>query len=533
MGSLIRRWRLVVSCGAVFVLLGLIYSAVKPVSYTATAQLLIYVREVTPGLEPIVSPGRADVTQVQNEIEILKSRSTMTKVIGALRLNQDVEFTSSGPPVLHLLKSLFSSELNAASDESRRTLEVAHDSLNRRLSVRRSGTSHTILVGVTASDPNKAALIANEVARTITQDRFGSDLSTFKTPSLKERLQGLGPSAYTISTADPPIRPDGPRTVLVVLAATCLGLGVGAGLALLLDSRDRTIRTREQVEDMLDLECLAVVPRVPLRGGHLGTRFAGAQGPASGPVEPGGGLDLQAWVMDDPHSPLPEALRRAWTVLQSTPEVRSLGITSAVSGEGATTIAANLACSIARSGKKVLIVDGARGRPSLSSTIVTDAMQRPGRLSGRRGILDSSVITDERTGLHMFAIGDPATANTDPACWTYLGDVLAEATKIYDLVVVDLPPLASGPDVRMAAQKLHGLLLVLKWGDMDAELVRHAVNSAGKARAKFVGAILNMVEEGLIGKYGDKLSEAEAALAARRRLDASRPGKRRNVACAS
>jgi Mrp family chromosome partitioning ATPase len=73
-----------------------------------------------------------------------------------------------------------------------------------------------------------------------------------------------------------------------------------------------------------------------------------------------------------------------------------------------------------------------------------------------------------------------------------------------ELVIIDLPSLASGADVRAAADAIDGLLLVVKWGATDSDLIRQAVRSSGGARAKFVGAVLNMADERTIGRYGDK-----------------------------
>ncbi len=63
--------------GALFLVLGLVVAALRPASYTASTQLLVYVRELQPGPEPVISAGRADLTQVENEIEIIRSRGLL------------------------------------------------------------------------------------------------------------------------------------------------------------------------------------------------------------------------------------------------------------------------------------------------------------------------------------------------------------------------------------------------------------------------------------------------------------------------
>jgi len=191
-------------------------------------------------------------------------------------------------------------------------------------------------------------------------------------------------------------------------------------------------------------------------------------------------------------------------------------VTSAAPGEGATTVAVTLAHESARSGKKVLIVDGVRANWSLSRATAASGGRRSTKLPGRSGLFGTSVVSDERTGLDVLSIGDLTAIDSDVVWWNHMDEVLHEVTVSYDLVVIDLPSLASGPEVRMAAQMLDGLLLVLKWGGTPAELVQRRLDLSGGARSKFVGVVLNLADERLIGRYGDKLAGAEASLAARR-----------------
>src|SRR6266567_4307865 len=91
LASLRRRWRLVATCGVLFLIAGLLIIVLKPARYTSATQLLVYVRQLQPGPDLVISPGRADLTQVQNEIEIVQSRGMLTKVVGALNLADDDE----------------------------------------------------------------------------------------------------------------------------------------------------------------------------------------------------------------------------------------------------------------------------------------------------------------------------------------------------------------------------------------------------------------------------------------------------------
>jgi polysaccharide biosynthesis transport protein len=503
--GLLRHWRLVSLCGASALMLGVLFASSKPITYTASTQLLLYNRELQPGNEPIVTPGRGDTPLLENAIEIFKSRTVLSKVVGTLNLGQDPEFLSDtlweyamdwvvGPPIGIL-------------DENERALEH----MKSKIAVERVGLSHTILVKYTSLDPNKAAVIANEIARSASQIRTNTDSgSPTKASLVRERLQGLGPSAYVISTADPPGHPDGPRRLVVALAAAIVGLGIGTTLAFLLDFTDRTFRTATQVKNALGLECFGAIP-------CLQQTYKSRRKPPTtedGFFERHG--EFRSLTAETTDPALYQALTRARVVLCSTLALRTIGVTSTIPGEGATTVAAMLASLLAKSGRAVLIVDGVRSNRSLSQAAAWNALPPSMRSPQSAALLGTGAARDTGTGVDILTIAEPIVMDTDAVWWTRVHEILCEAENCYDRVIVDLPALTSGPDVQIAAQKLDGLLLVLQWGGCGTELVQRALELSGGARSKFAGAILNMADRRLIGSYGDKLTAVEIAPAARR-----------------
>lgn len=501
LGSFVRHRRMIWLSGALVLALGLLFAAFRPTTYTASTQLLVYIRELQPGPETVILPGRADLSVVQNQIEIIQSRSVLLRVVDALNLKDDPEFASHDRGFFQSIQSLFVSPPSSSFNENRLLANLALDSLKRKLAVRRIGTSHIITISVITSEPTKAARIANEIAQSYLQERISAwETGLSKTPSsLRERLQGLGPSAYVISVAEPPISRDGPRSIVIVLGAAFLGLSLGAGLALFFDFMDRKIRTPEQVEFLFGLECFGIIPRLP-RG-------------ASG--FPNSSGDLLASVVQCPSSPLSQTLRRVRAALHGS-LVRSVGVTSVVPGEGATTLSANLAHLMALSGKRVLLVDGTPGSRSLSHLMTSGVQQ--GFVQGsmtslrQKGSPASRIVTDKRSGLDVFLLSGSTAANPDYVWQMVTDDFLREASESYDLVIVDLPSLASGAEARAAAQTLDAFLLVVKWDDTDSELAQRALQSSGTAQQKFFGVIINMADEQVIGKFGDKFSLAEFTL---------------------
>jgi polysaccharide biosynthesis transport protein len=500
--SLSRHWRVVGLCASAALMLGVVLVAYRPTTYSASTHLLIYNRELQPGPERVISPGRVDAVLVENTVEIFKSRNVLSKVIQGLNLSHDVEFTSSSP--LQISKDWLVGAPGAILDEDSGMQARVLEHLQEKVAVERVGTSHVISLKVTSTDPLKAALLANEIAQSAAQIRTNTDSgSPTRATLVRERLQGLGPSALVISAADPPSHPNGPRKIVILLAALVAGLGLGAMLALFLDFCDRTIRTSAQVRKLLGLECLGSIPLLHRRSHRDKPQPRVAIGSPS---------DFGGRPGEPPDPVLCQALNRACVVIFSVFALRTIGVTSAMPAEGATTVAVALAHVLARSGKRVLLVDGVR-----SNRLLSRATRTPPPPAERPllevGFLGARFLSDTRTGVDILSIAEPAAICMDADWWNRMHEILRDAADGYDRIVVDLPALASGPDVQIAAQMLDGLLLVLKWGGSHVEPIRRALDLSGSTRFKFVGAVLNMADKRLLGRYGDKLAAAEIALA--------------------
>lgn len=484
--SLRRRWKLIALCGALSVLSGLLFLLFKPVKYTATTQLLVYVREIQLGPEPVVSPGRADLTQVQNEIEIIRSRGMLAAVVRSLNLDADDEFVSAPSRLGSMVEWLY--RPRRAGQEASTNLDLAIDALQKRLTIKKVGTSHTIQVNVSTSDPHKSERIANAIGQGAVERRFGADPSGSKSPLRRERLQGLGPNAYVMTAAGVPSRPDGPRKIIVLPAALGFGLMFGSALALLLDFRNSAVRAAAQVEH-LGLECFGPIPFLCRRNAMT----------ASG-ADSGRKLAVKDKFLPNPMQD--QTLRRVAVAIQNT-GARKIGVTSAVAGEGAATVSAQLARTCR--GAKVLLVDASlKELPGNRDEFgVTSPFSVP-----------RSIVLDSSGGFDLLDVGGLSSSEASGASWMQHGQsVLGN----YELIVVCLPPLEQGPEFRMAARNLDGILLVIKWGETRIETIERAITVSGVSDSDFVGAVLNMVDERMIGAFGDKFWNAEAALAAKRR----------------
>jgi capsular polysaccharide biosynthesis protein len=470
-------------CAILSSIVGLIFVLFKPQSFTSSTQLLVYVKEIQRGPEPIVSPGRADLTQVQNEIEIIRSRGNLAKVVQSLDLSADNEFVPE-PTLIRMLSDWALFGPKPPTMPSGEKLDTAVNNLEKLVKVQRVGTSHTVSINVTTSDPNRSRQIADALGQFAQQARVNIEQEGNRSPLLRERLQGLGPSAYVITTASIPGRPDGPRKSLIILTAAIAGIFIGSVFALLQDLKNQTMRMAAQVE-YFGIECIGAIPWLKW-GSSNGAKQS---------------LSQHASDRDNvSHAMLEQTLRRTLVAAES-PKTRVIGVASTTAGEGATTVAHFLAQLMARSQKTVLFVDASR------ADFVT-AFKEKGSVdlacvSGQGIQTRYDILRSGKTGLDILRI---------------VGSDLENIRRLdaYDAVVVDLPSLERGPEFRLAARDVDGIVLVLKWGFTTFETVERAIRASGIGSAEVIGAIFNMIDERMIGKFGDKLWEAEAKVVAQR-----------------
>lgn len=482
-GSLRNRKKLLGLGTIACLALAALYVGVRPATYTASSQLLIYIRQALTGLDQAILPGRADLPMVHNQIELLRSGNVLAKVVEELQLDRDPEFIASLASPAEPPKSQ-AEQGSPEADANGAAYRAALTALGKNLSVRQDGTSHLVTVSFKALEPAKAARIANAVVRTYLQERTRAfDAAASRAPTLREIYQNLGPSARVLSEAEPPVKKDGPPAALILAAAALVGFGLAAAIAILLDMFDDRIRSGQQMEFVLGLECLGVVPRF--------------DGVASWPE------DAAARRLAASRHPV---LQRTAAMIEdvSPPGFQTVGVTSTLPGEGATTVAIGLAQAAAAAGKRVLLVDTVADNPSLSRWVagLSQTPPLPGEHRLPADALDGLVPAQLR--LHVLPLAE-RLAGDSLIPRGLLEGVLRAAQGSYDLVILDMPSLAAGPQVRAAAPLLDGFLLAVKWGATRSELVRQAFQSAGQARDRFMGTVLNMADEREMERRGYEL----------------------------
>ena len=320
--------------------------------------------------------------------------------------------------------------------------------------VRRQLTATTVkgtyLIDITAADrdPQQAAALADAAARAF--EEAISRLEEGRTDSIQ---------AQVLDYATVPGKAVSPQPVQDTLLGLVLGLLVGGAVVALVEALDRTVKSPEQVQTLLPAPLLGLVPR--RRGGlHLVAATDEASREAEGF----------------------RAIRTALSFLDPDRPMQRVLITSPASGEGKSSLAANLAVTLAAAGQHVLAIDADLRRGGLSSLFgVERGVGLSNAIIGNVPLAD--VIQDWAPRLHVLPAGplppNPAELLGSQAMASLLDSLAGQ----YDVVIVDAPPVLPVTDAVVLATQADAVVLVMRYGRTS----RHSVHEAGR-RLAVVGA---------------------------------------------
>lgn len=302
--------------------------------------------------------------------------------------------------------------------------------------------------------------------------------------------------ARLISPASRPLKKSDPKGSIVLAVALAGGLVLAFGGAYLRELSDRVFRTSSQIEDILQVNCLAVLPAVK-KAAKASSALAGGLSRREA---------LMAHVVEEPFSRFAEAIRAVKVAVDVNGVIKAnnvIGVTSAMPGEGKSTIASNFAQLIAHAGGRVLLIDGDLRNPSSTRALLPDP--HPGLVevvAGRASLADA-MVRDMSTGLVFLPAGATSKLmhTSEILASVAMKQLIDEARETFDYVVIDLPPLAPVVDVRVTAAIVDSYVFVVEWGKTRIDVVEHALAGARQIYDRLLGVVLNKADTQMIGRY--------------------------------
>lgn len=338
-------------------------------------------------------------------------------------------------------------------------------------------------------------------------ERLRRDLNTqeqlYATLQQKQKEAGISAalSAMDVTVLDaatPPLAPVRPLPRRDIPLGAFAGLILGVGVAVLRHLTDRSIRTARDMQQVSAVPVLAMIPAESPR----------ARLPASG------SRSRQQWHRIDrpqiPFSALDEAfsgLRTSMLHAANSEGRRTLLITSSQPAEGKTTVSTNLAISLARLGRRVLLIDADLRRPSLHRVFAMGTRHGLADYMEGEGDWRGFVQSDVTAGLDVLTAGLARGNPADGLSSERISHLLEDAQHTYDYVLLDAPALfISAPDARILAHIVDGVILVVRSGVATREIVQQLVGEVDN----LIGVVLNEMDPKLLPAYYRDYSQPPA-----------------------
>jgi polysaccharide biosynthesis transport protein len=290
--------------------------------------------------------------------------------------------------------------------------------------------------------------------------------------------QNLG-NARIIEMATNPNVPLPSKKKLAIGGGIVAGIFVYALTAFVLDLIDPSIKTAKEVREIFKHPWLGMIPRSKRRRGFNSSKYLDST--------------VELPVRDAPAALISEAyrmLRSNLRFLNPDRRPKTIVITSCVSKEGKSCVAANLALSLSQMGKKVLLVDADFHHPVQHHTWNLT------NITGLSNVIMEEISLDKAVhSVHNFlTVLTSGTIPPDPLALLDSNRMVAlinEITQHYDFVIFDTPPLVLVSDVLALGLRTDGILLVVRPGVIDMASAETAKDLLAQSNIEVLGIVIN------------------------------------------
>ena len=327
------------------------------------------------------------------------------------------------------------------------------------------------------------ALAQDEVVRRTAALEREAGLQQHLLESLRDKAGAVAdraavgePDARVISDAAPPESPVRPRPRLIFGLGFLVGLTLALVAIYLLEARDGGVRSARELERLLGRGAVALIPTVP------GSRPRG--------------IAPHDYALERPRSRYAESLRGLLASCLGPDESgpgRVVLVTSAMPGEGKTTLATSLARLAAAEGLQVLLIDADLRRPALHERL--GVPPGPGLVEALRGEvpLVETLRRDPRAPVTLL----PSNARLEQPSRLLTGQplraVLEGARRRFDLVVVDTAPVLAVADACLLAPRADTVLLLAAWAATPGAMIESAYRALREAGGPVPSPVMTRV----------------------------------------
>lgn len=321
--------------------------------------------------------------------------------------------------------------------------------------------------------------VALEQERLVREQRMAEEQFTQIDKEYGSAKLGLISTLPDVRVLDPAIAPRRPASdyaPLLILLAMMASFGLAVVGVNLRDKMDPKVRYPEQITGRMQLQILGAVPHVSWRLG------ANGDGPAQ-VIEALRGLRLRVLHAHSGDGPL------------------SLTVTSPGIGDGKSFVSLNLALSFADAGYRTLLVDGDTRRGVQHKALKTPSTPGLTDVVAGRVPLEQALRQTSYPGLSFLSSGTRMQRAPERLLSQNMRDLMAKLRSMYDVVIMDSPPLGAGADPLVLGTLTENLLLVLRTGQSDINLASTKLEVLNALPVRVIGAVLNDVRSSGVYRY--------------------------------
>ena len=331
------------------------------------------------------------------------------------------------------------------------------------------GNSIQRTTGAFASYPDKmrrisqlelAANAAEAVYRSLQDQRFQIGIAEAMTMS----------DVRIVAPAKLPEKHASPQAILNLLLGLILGVAFGTVSAFILEYVDDSIKEAADAREIWDLPQLGLVPRYKTKSGAA----------------------LSALSPTDPLAESHRTIRNSIHFASLDKPAKILAVTSSIPGEGKSTLVANLAISMAKEGKRVLIVDADLRRPT-QHQFFENTLSAPGLVEVLSRSADFAD-TVQRLPIDNLSLLSAGAIPADPGKLIEslrMHAVLGEVGRDYDVVLVDTPPILAVGDALITGRMVDALLVVAEVGTVTRRMLADVRDRVAAAQVEPLGIVFN------------------------------------------
>ncbi|HEV2620440.1 MAG TPA: polysaccharide biosynthesis tyrosine autokinase [Acidobacteriaceae bacterium] len=327
------------------------------------------------------------------------------------------------------------------------------------------------------------------VQYTVVQREYEQDRTLYE--GLEQRLQtakveaGLGATEVdTVDKALPPVSPTLRSPVTIIATTTALFLLGAIVLAFILESLDTRLHNIQEIEDVMEMPSLAIIPKAKRSTPEQTAAMSATQRNIN--------------VLAQPKSQFAEAFRSLRTSLllsTSGKPPKFILFTSAAPSEGKTTMACNLACILSHGDASVLLIDADLRRPNVHHRFsLAGKAGLTTVLAGTTSFEQARQKVAEAPHLDILPSGPVPPFPTEMLSSDAMRSLLKHVGEEYTYVIIDSPPILSVTDAAILGQVADAVVMVIRHGKSSKNILRRARDLMVRSGAPIAGLVVNAVD---------------------------------------